>query len=110
MKPIIESAGKLRHRLQLWEDRGTVQDSLNHIIPVPFQVTEVWGAIETLTGRELYDARQVIPDVTHKITVRYRNVTPKQWLTYKGRKFNVDWVNNVDERNFTITALCQEQV
>lgn len=38
-------------------------------------VATVWGCLKPLQGREAWEARQVVPDVTHRFWVRYSTDT-----------------------------------
>ena len=74
-------------------------------------VDRVWAAIETLTGRELEYARQRYPLATLRIeTFHNKNITPAaQLVTVVGdRTFQIGAVDNVDERDRTTVAICDE--
>jgi SPP1 family predicted phage head-tail adaptor len=124
-------AGKLRHVLQLQKpgavEGDTVsQDTLGQPISVYDNVGNRWhGEVKPLQGRELEWARQISPDVTHKITIRYcRFLDPGnrkggdalakqvpagwQWI-YQGRTFAIQYVTCEDERRRWMMCLCIEK-
>ena len=103
-------AGKLRHRVSLQQPvqaqaaDGGVTNSWLTVISVP-------ASIEPLNGRELWNAQQVQPDVTHRVTLRYHpNVSPRWRFLFGYRTFNVLTVLNTDERNRELICMCMEAV
>ena len=122
-------AGQLRHLLALQApgpvEGATAQDALGQPISTPTTVLTRHGAIEPLSGRELDWARQISPDVTHKVTVRYCSrldpgnksggdgvlkLSPSayQWV-YQGRVFGIESVVCEEERRRWMTCLCKEK-
>jgi SPP1 family predicted phage head-tail adaptor len=63
-------AGKLRHRLAIMQPTRTITTDRDSV-PTYTEVAVVWGAVEPLSGRELFAAQAVRADVTHVITLRY---------------------------------------
>ncbi len=100
--------GKLRHRVALQEPtqnvsgRGGVKDSWN-------TYATVWAEIMPMGGRELFNAQQVVPESTHKVTLRGRQpVKANHRIVFKGREFGIDNVNAIMEVNQTLVILCKE--
>lgn len=85
-------------------------------IPVPgwTDILTIWGAIEPLTGRELFNAQQVASEVTHRITIRFTALLTDTRLVatyralYAGRAFNIHAVMNEEEANVTMVLLVSE--
>lgn len=74
-------------------------------------VDRVWAAVETLSGRELEWARQRYPLATLRIETFYNTKIQEagQLVTVIGdRTFQISAVDNVDERNRTTVAICDE--
>jgi SPP1 family predicted phage head-tail adaptor len=73
-----------------------------------------WAKIRSPNGREATNAAQMKAELTHVITVRWPGISltlvPKMRYLYKGRAFNITWINNVDERNRQLDVYCQEVV
>lgn len=68
------NAGKLRHKVEFQEDTGATRprDGMGEPVERWRTAFEAWAAVEPVSGREYWQARQVQADVTHKVTVRYR--------------------------------------
>jgi SPP1 family predicted phage head-tail adaptor len=105
--------GKLRHRIQVVRDTFA-SDDLGDMVPTPTTVGTCWGEVVTLSGREAVNARQLKPETTHRVTLRWQGasvaIKPSDKLIYDSRTFNVLWVNNLDERNRQIDAYCTEVI
>jgi SPP1 family predicted phage head-tail adaptor len=69
----------------------------------------VWGSVEPLSGRELFTAQQVAARVTHKITIRGRTpLKPNDQIHHRGRKFEVDYVMDLEERRIETMSYAVE--
>lgn len=102
--------GGMRHRVSI-QSRTVEADSYG--APVPAWATEAvrWGEAVPLSGRELWQAAQVRPDVTHKVTLRYYpGLTPRHRLLVEGRTFEIGSVINPDGRGRFHECLCKEEV
>lgn len=105
-------AGKLRHLvtiLQTIEGANNGYDSSS----AESDWKRVPCSIEPLKGRELFNARQVQPDVTHKVGMRFlAGLTPKHRIKYERggvtRFFDILAVMNVDERFREHQLMCKE--
>jgi SPP1 family predicted phage head-tail adaptor len=76
---------------------------------VPFQT--VGADIQPLTGRELWVAQQVQPQVSHRIRCRMlREISPKMRITYQGRTFNILSVANAGEMNRELVIMAIEKI
>lgn len=102
-------AGKLRHLLTLQQSA----DALNprgEALENWSDVTEVWGAIDPLSGREGFQAQQMYASATHRIRIRHRaGMVPKMRFTKGVRVFDIDAVLNVDERNRELVCIVTER-
>lgn len=102
-------AGKLRHRLTLEEATDTL-NARGEAVPAWSTVTTLWGAIDPLSGREGFEARQLYASASHRIRLRYRaGIVPKMRLTKGARVFEIDAILNVDERNRELVCLATER-
>ncbi len=74
----------------------------------------VWGRIESITGKDVLAAAQFDSDITHKVTIRYRDgILSKQQIYFQGpgskpRAFQILYVLNPDERNKLLYLMCSE--
>jgi head-tail adaptor len=104
-------AGLLRHRIGIQQHSGTrtAHGGTNQDYS---EIASVWGEVVPLSGRELEFGRAVDARASHRITLRFaavREVTPRHRLTARGRTFNILSILNLDERDRTLAALCEER-
>lgn len=102
--------GPMRNRLAI-QSRTTTKDSYGAAVESWSTAATVWGRIEPLSGRELWQAQQVRPDVSHKVTLRaYAGLTPRHRLLFGSRVFEISSVLNIDERGRFMVCVCIEKV
>ncbi len=75
----------------------------------------LWASIDPGSGREFVDARQLTPDLSHIVKMRYRaGVTPKHRIRYVGngavRIFSIVSVADPLERHEQLILMCSEIV
>jgi SPP1 family predicted phage head-tail adaptor len=109
-------AGKLRHRVSIMEDRNTdQQDDYGQFVKEPIEIAEAFVAIEPLSGREIFVARQSIPDATTRITFRWHEgleeqLNAEQYIEFRGRRLDfLERPRNLNERNRTFELLATER-
>lgn len=102
-------AGQLRHRVTI-QTLAEVQNAFGEVPQLWQDAVECWASIEPLSGRELFAAQQVRPEVTHRITMRYREIGPKNRIMFGTRAFHIDSILNKDERNVMLTIMAFEKV
>lgn len=72
-------------------------------------VATVWFAMLNQSGREVVTAREVIPEMTHTIQIRYRSgVNGKLRFVFGSRIFDVLSVRNPEEANEMLLLDCKE--
>lgn len=72
-------------------------------------VAEPWALIETVRGSSYLSGVEVERRWTHNIYLRYRSdVDQTFWVEYKGRRFNIDDVESLDERDEFLLLRCIE--
>lgn len=69
----------------------------------------LWAHIEELGGSEPFNGQQVASTLTHRVTLRYRSVTPQQRLLYGSRVLKIVAVQNPDQRNEMLVLDCREE-
>lgn len=107
-------AGKLRHRVRIQRPVGTRDDygEPAHANADWETVTTAWAAIEPLSGRELWQARQA--QARGDIRVRLRHsadvagVDSTHRVLFGARALNIDHVLNLGERDREVHLLCVE--
>lgn len=112
--PFVQ-AGDLRHRAAIHDPPlpgDEERDAYGGVIRSGQVITERWTRIVPLQGSERVEANGVAAGVTHKVLLR--PVTPKPspraWLVYDGRRFEIRSWLDVDERGTMIELLVEEQV
>lgn len=119
MPPPMIQAGKLRHRIVISQPTATQDTFGGTQIGQDTVIATVWGSVEALGGRELYAAQQKVSDVTHRITIRWmsgiralmvcRFETEPTGDPLLNRFFQIQAVENPDERRHILTLLCIER-
>lgn len=105
------AAGRRNKRITIERNVGTSRDASGHVVPSWQVLAKRWAAIEQLEGRELYNARQVQPDVTHKVTFLYADgTTPKMRVKHNTRTLEILSVINRNEEEVEHEAMCKESV
>ena len=103
-------AGELRHKVTIQKVSQTL-DSSRQTVDLWTKLAEVWAAVEPLSGRELLNAQQIQPDVTHRVRIRHRDdVTAKMRVQHDSRNLNIESIINVNERDRELHLLCRERM
>lgn len=102
-------AGKLRHPIII-QEKVRVEPGDGTWTTAAANVATVWGAVVPLSGRELFEAQQVVPDTTHRVEIRYYpGLTASHQLLHDGRVLQIQSVIDVDERKIDHHVMCKEQ-
>ena len=71
----------------------------------------VWAEVHPLRGREFEQAKQSMGEVTHRITIRYkRDIDKSMIVVYNGRRFDIGYAINPEEKNAYLELMCVERV
>lgn len=91
--------------------RTVAQNSYGEAVQTWTTVATRWGNLEPLSGREVWQAQQVRPDVTHRVTLRYYDgLTPKHRVVIDGQTFGVVAVVNPDGRKRFHELTCVQEI
>jgi SPP1 family predicted phage head-tail adaptor len=100
--------GDLRHRVTL-QKKTITEDALKQQSEAWVSVATVWAAVEPLSGREYFAAKQVNAEISVRITIRYRKgITPDMRVVFGDRAFEVLSVVNPKERCESLVLMCRE--
>jgi SPP1 family predicted phage head-tail adaptor len=105
-------SGKLRHRLEI-QIPTEVRDDIGGTRYDWLPLTTVWGSVEPLKARELFEAAKIEARLSHRITTRFYPSFSQQWrlrLVNTTRIFNVHSARNVEERQRMLEILALEIV
>jgi len=109
LKPL--QAGQLRHRVTI-QVASEARNSHGEMIQTWAAIDRgtVWAMIERAGGTEQLVNSQTQAIATHKLTLRYRNltITNEHRILFNSRVFNIVSVENIDERNVVYELMCQE--
>lgn len=102
-------AGMRRHRVTL-QKRASGVDNDGHPNGSWTAVTKLWAQVEPLRDRELFNAQQVRPKTTHKVTIDYRTgVTHQMRFLFGTRVLNIGSIINPGEANRVLEILAEEE-
>jgi len=104
-------AGKLRHRVAIQRPTETLVRGEPSI--AWSTVATRFAEIKSNEGRELWNARQVQPDITHRLELRYDSALPltSKWrLLLNGRVLNILAITRPEERPVNWLIDCKEAV
>ncbi len=71
---------------------------------------EVWAAIQTSRGSEIFDGTNIIGVATHFFYIRkINNVTFENFVEYNSKKYRILDVQNLDEDDLFLVLRCTER-
>lgn len=105
-----DGVGAWRHRITIQQPTET-QDSYGAAVVTWSTYAVRWGSVSPLAGRELFFARQIRPDVTHKVELWYvSGLTVRMRIQHRGRWLNIESIIDRDERHAVHELLCRESL
>ena len=111
----MAATGQYRHLVTLEEPGPVVPDADGGYTEGTQELDPaVWAcSIQPATAKDLeaIGAGTVLAQATHIVKGRYHpGITTQAWLSFKGRRLNVVFVANRDERSIESTLACSEVV
>jgi SPP1 family predicted phage head-tail adaptor len=68
---------------------------------------EVWAAIETTRGSQLWNGVEISNPFTHKIYIRYRDdIDFNKWIEFESEKYDIVDVENLEQTNEWLLLMC----
>ncbi|ADU30361.1 phage head closure protein [Evansella cellulosilytica] len=105
------NSGKLNRPISIKEEQSISDGGGGQTTQDVLIVDKTWGNIATLSGREQWQAQQMEAQVSHKVTIRYRNgIKRTQFVLYKERKFEIQYIFNPNESNTWLELYCIERM
>jgi SPP1 family predicted phage head-tail adaptor len=99
-------ASSLRHRITLLT-KGDSDNMGNVAAPTEFKT--VWANVQAIRGQELLRADQIVQKEIYQITIRYlAGVDESMLVVFKGKTFQIDYIENPDGRNVELRLMCSE--
>jgi SPP1 family predicted phage head-tail adaptor len=103
-------AGNLRHRVTIQRVALATADSYGQQTEEWSDVATVWAEVRSLNGIEGWKAKQIQPEASVQVLMRYTSdLTPADRLLYGTRYLHPVSVLP-DVRNTQLTILCREQL
>jgi SPP1 family predicted phage head-tail adaptor len=100
--------GRLRDRIALQKPTRSA-DAYGQKVPSYSTAMKRWAQIETLSGDEQLQDRQLQSVATHRITMRYCGVVDATWrVLFAGRTFEILAAFDPESRRRKTILLCKE--
>jgi SPP1 family predicted phage head-tail adaptor len=103
-------AGRLNRLITLQQESETEPtDNLNTPVVEWQDVVRVWASVEPLRGREYLETKNVNPELSVRVRIRYlEGVSRKMRVKYGERIFNIESVIDVEEQHREMELMCSE--
>ena len=88
----------------------TAPDGMGGLVETWAKVADVWGNIEPVNGSERWEIESLKGNISHVITIRFRDVTNEDRLLYDGRTFLIRYALNEGEESHFMKLACTEEV
>lgn len=109
MTPGAPSAGELRHVVTVQAQASGTGSRGQKTGAWESQTPQARAKIETLSGREAENARQLYAQASLQVTIRYwPGLTPKHRLLFGSRQLEIGHVDDLEQRNEWHVLLCSE--
>lgn len=102
--------GRYPHHVDI-EVPVSTQNEIGEWVTTFRKVADSYASIEPLRGREYWAAAQVNAETTHEIKMRPPSVslTTAHEIVFGTRRFEIEVVRNLAERNRELVILCKER-
>lgn len=68
---------------------------------------QIWAMVETINGAQIFDGTNIIGQISHRFTVRWRkDLTIQSWVEYQGQKYKIINIENQNQRNRFLILSC----
>jgi SPP1 family predicted phage head-tail adaptor len=103
--------GKLSKRVAI-QSQTITRNDVGEAIETWATIKTVYASIKPLSARELLRADQLQATATTRMIMRDNGVTikPSYRILWDSRIYDINAINNIDERGHTIELLCTEHV
>jgi SPP1 family predicted phage head-tail adaptor len=103
------NAGKFNRRIQIYKiTKG--RDAAGFPADVEALVLTVYAEVKTTKGFTLIANNTDFEKALTRFTIRYPEtvITYDMLIKYKGKTYNIEYINNVDEKNEELELQCKE--
>jgi len=103
-------AGRFRHRLTLQKKTET-RTASGDVAYTWVTDSTVWGAIEPLTGKEIFAASQTQSELSVRVLIRYHATIATTWrIVNDGLAYSILSISNSDSRDRIMEIMCSQGV
>lgn len=109
------NAGKLKHSVELWENRKTINSMNEKGIAPSFVRVLKYVEIIPQTGslQKHQGADTLLSRVTHKAILRYhagKDIKQDQWFLFRGKRFDIRFILNPHFHNEKLEIFLEEVI
>lgn len=99
-----------RHLVEIWDPKHEVENEVGEITHEKVKIDSIWADVKPLRGREYFEAQKIVPELTYKITTRYRShITPHMLIKWQSRELNINSIIDVSGREEHMEIMCTEK-
>ena len=104
-------AGTYRQRISIVAPLPSTPNTFGETPISETEICECWAGVKALSGRELFEFRQVQAEVTHAVEMRFRDgIAPDQTILYSGMRLNIESVYDPDGLRVKLIILAKARV
>lgn len=101
--------GELRHLVEIQKAIDKKTGGSGQRLPTYEHFDTRWARVAPLTGRDLLEAKQINPTLSHEVEMHYADdIDETMRIVHNGRALNIEAVMNPEERNVKLLLLCSE--
>ena len=103
------NAGKYRFKIRIIQDVNTKDaDGFNQTVPQDVLVT--WAQVNTTKGMTLISNGTDFEKAFTRFLIRYpvTEITRKMFVMFRGTKYSIEYINDIDERHIELELQCKE--
>ncbi len=104
--------GELRHRIKIPGPPTETENEVDEIVLVPGEPKSIWAKVIAIKGQEATEAQKIRPELTYRVTVRYRNdIDASMVIEWEGRKLElITPPYDLDGKKAYMGFMCIEKV
>lgn len=108
---MIENAATFDRKIKIFE-LGRGKDSDGFTTTEPQLYFSPWAMVKTTKGFTLISSGSSFEKAFTNFTIRYSEkasrINRDMWIIYKGKKYSIEYINNIDEADIMIELQAKE--
>lgn len=104
------NAGKYNKQIRIFSETVT-KDADGFDQPTEVNVISPWAEVKTTKGMTIIQNDSDFEKALTRFTFRYPYntvITRKMFVEFNGKKYSIEYINNIDEANVEIELQCKE--